>query len=103
MPAPRSRRLRNQTAPVPHTRQEIATAVGGSSLIVLVTLVLIWAMRPGDVNSLTDSKGGLIHRQPKMALWLLATSAAIAIVSWLILRRESGVKKPLRALLLGIS
>jgi len=103
MPAPRSRRLRNQTAPVTHSRREITIAVVGSAAVVLSTLFLIWAMRPGDPNSLTEGKGGLIHRQPKVAMWLLATAAAIAIVSWLVLRRESKVRKPLRALLLGIS
>src|SRR3954470_1516597 len=103
MPAPRSRRLRNQTAPVVHTRREISIAVLGSAAVVVSTLILIWAMRPGDANSLTQGKGGLIHRQPKVALWLLATAAAIGIVSWLVLRRESKVRNPLRALLLGIS
>jgi multisubunit Na+/H+ antiporter MnhB subunit len=103
MPAPRSRRLRNQTAPVTHTRREISIAVLGSAGIVVLTLILIWAMRPGDPNSLTEGKGGLIHRQPKVAIWLLATIAGVAIVSWLVLRRESKVKNPLRALLLGIT
>ncbi len=101
MAAPRSRRLRNQTAPVTHTRREWALAIGGSAAVVIVTIILIWAMRPG--NTLSPGSGGIIHRQTKASLWLLATLAAVAIVSWLVLRPESKLRNPLRALLLSIS
>ncbi|HEY1740463.1 MAG TPA: hypothetical protein VGI86_17250 [Acidimicrobiia bacterium] len=102
MAAPRSRRLRNQAAPVTHSRREWMISILGSAGIVLVTLILIWAMRPGGADA-TGGSGGVFHRQPRVALWLLATSAVIGIVSWLILRHDSKVRNPLRALLLGIS
>ncbi|HEY3831504.1 MAG TPA: hypothetical protein VGO03_04375 [Acidimicrobiia bacterium] len=102
MAAPRSRRLRNQTAPVTYSRREWSIAIFGSAGIVLVTLILIWAMRPGGASA-TGGSGGVFHRQPRVALWLLATAALIAIVSWLILRGDSKVRNPLRALLLGIT
>jgi cytochrome bd-type quinol oxidase subunit 2 len=100
--APRSRRLRNQAAPVTHTRSEWVLAVVGSAAVVLVTVVLIWAMRPGSPNSFTAGKGGLIHRQPRVSLMLLATAAVMAIVAWLILRPESKVKQQRRAALLSV-
>ena len=103
MAAPRSRRLRNQAAPVVRTRREWTIAIGGSTLVVLATLFLIWAMRPGDTNSFTPGKGGIIHRQPKVALWLVATAIVIAFVSWLILRHDSKVRNQQRALLISIS
>src|SRR4051812_10533048 len=102
MAAPRSRRLRNQAAPVVHTRRDWTISIGGSAMVVIATLFVIWAMRPGDPNSFTPGKGGIIHRQPQVALWLLALAAAIAIVSWLVLRHDSKVKNPTRVLLLGI-
>ena len=103
MAAPRSRRLRNQTAPVVHTRREMTIAIGGSVLVVIATVILVWAMRPGPTTSLTPGSGGIIHRQTKASLWLLVTVLAIGLVSWSILRPESKVRNRTRAALLGIT
>src|SRR5437763_232446 len=75
-------------------------AIGGSILVVLVTVIVIWAMRPG--NAVNPGSGGLIHRQTKASLWLLATAAALGIVVWLVLRPESRVRHRMPALLLGV-
>ncbi len=102
MAAPRSRRLRNQRAPVTHSRRDIVIAAAGSAAVLAASAILIWAMRPGGTGNLTAGKGGILHRQPKVALWLLATAAAIGIIAWLVLQRDSKVRKPKQALLLGI-
>ena len=97
MSAPRRRRLRNQVVPTTIPRRQRFIAIGGSALIVLVTVVLIWAMRPG---SFTPGSGGIIHRQPRATWWVIATIAAIAFSVWLIRRPTAAWKKP--KLVIGI-
>ncbi len=95
MSAPRSRRLRNQSAPNTRTRRELLTAIGGVAGVLLSTAVLVWAMRPGNFNPGT---GGIIHRQPRVTLWLAATVIALATAVWMVLRPDAKVREPVRTL-----
>jgi hypothetical protein len=101
-PAPRSRRLRNQQAPVTRTRRELTIAISGSVAVVGSTLLLIWAMRPGPQVSVNPLTGGLIHRQPRVSLFLAATAAAIALAAWALLRRDAKVRNRTRALAIAV-
>jgi cell division septation protein DedD len=42
------------------------TAYAGAAAVVVGTALAIWLMRPGNAN--TPGSGGLVHRQPRVAL-----------------------------------
>lgn len=98
MSAPRSRRLRNQSAPTTRTRRELVTAIGGATGVVLSTAVLVWAMRPGNF---TAGTGGIIHRQPRVSLWLAATAIGLATAVWMVRRPDAKFRQPVRVLALS--
>jgi cytochrome bd-type quinol oxidase subunit 2 len=102
MSAPRSRKLRHQSTPVTHTRREITIAAAGSAVIVLITAVIIWAMRPGSDSDFNPGKGGIVHRQARASLWLLVTAIVVATVIWLVMRPESRVENQRRAAALSV-
>lgn len=93
MSAPRSRRLRNQTAPVTVAKRDRAIAVGGSLAMVALTALLIWMMRPG--RAFVPGTGGLITRQPRAAWLVVAVLVAIGLSYWLVKRPTAKWKRPM--------
>jgi peptidoglycan biosynthesis protein MviN/MurJ (putative lipid II flippase) len=73
--------------PVKHrSRSEVLTAVAGAAAVVLVTVVLIWLLRPGAPG--TEGTGGLASRQPRAA-WLVGLAlGALIVFTWWAVRRQ---------------
>jgi hypothetical protein len=79
-------RTRRKVAPRRHTRREVLTAIGGALAVILVTVLLIWLLRPGPTG--VEGTGGLANRQPRAA-WLVAlTLGAVVAFTWWALRRQ---------------
>ncbi len=93
MSAPRSRRLRNQAAPVIVAKRDRAIAVGGSLAMVAFTALLIWMMRPGQ--PFVPGTGGLITRQPRASWLVVAVVGAIGFSYWLVKRPTAKWKRPM--------
>jgi len=73
-----------------HSRREVTQAVVGPIVVVVLTLLLIWMMRPGSV---TPGTGGLLHRQPR-AGWLVAAAlVALVALAWAVWRPGSTVRQ----------
>lgn len=58
---------RKKVVPKQRDRREIVLAVGGAVAVVVLTLLAIWGLRPGD--DFDGSDGGILSRQPRVS-WL---------------------------------
>lgn len=96
----RSRKSRNQPALNAVSRRDRAIAIGGSFGIVLISAVLIWAMRPGNVRPGT---GGIIYRQPRASWLVLLFIAGVSLCWWFAKRSDSKFRNTSRAAALMIA
>jgi hypothetical protein len=87
----RSRRLRRQKAPVVRTRRELVNAVSGPAVLIVVTSLLIWGMRPG--RAFFPGTGGVLHRQPRISWLVTLALVALALQVWAVLRPASRIRK----------
>lgn len=69
-----------------HSRSEIYVAVAVGVGIVVVTALLVWAMRPARAG--IPGTGGLFTRQPRVCLWLLLVGVALFAGLWWALRSD---------------
>jgi glucan phosphoethanolaminetransferase (alkaline phosphatase superfamily) len=53
------------------------TAVLGALAVVAVTVLAVWALRPGTAS--VSGTGGIAHRQPR-ATWLIVTAIVVAVL-----------------------
>jgi hypothetical protein len=58
---------RKKAVPKRRDRRELMLAVGGAAAVVVLTLLAIWGLRPGD--NFDGSDGGILSRQPRVS-WL---------------------------------
>ena len=75
--------------PVAHlrSRSEVVVAVLVGVGIVLATVFLIWAMRPGSANQV--GTGGIMSRQPRVSLFIvLAALAMFGAIMWVLRGRR---------------
>ncbi len=72
-------------------RAEVVTAVAAAVVIVAVTVLLIWLMRPGQTG--VPGGGGLLSRQSRATLLGVLTVAALTIGIWWVL---NGRRRPRR-------
>jgi hypothetical protein len=78
-------------------RAEILKAVGVVAGIVIVTVLLIWLLRPGPAG--IPATGGLMNRQPRVS-WLLGLAiGAGMLATWWILRRNPKAQARARVIL----
>lgn len=61
-------------------RSEVVVAIAVGAGIVLATALLIWLLRPGAVG--VRGKGGIMARQPRVALWVVGTGLAVWAAVW---------------------
>jgi hypothetical protein len=66
---------RKKVIPKQRDRREILLAVGGAAAVVVLTLLAIWGMRPGD--DFDGGDGGILSRQPRVS-WL-AVGCVVAL------------------------
>jgi hypothetical protein len=66
---------RKKVIPKQRDRKAILLAVGGAAAVVVLTLLAIWGMRPGD--DFDGSDGGILSRQPRVS-WL-AVGCVVAL------------------------
>ena len=66
---------RKKVVPKRRDREEILVAVGGAVAVVVLTLLAIWGLRPGD--NFDGSDGGILSRQPRVS-WL-AVGCVVAL------------------------
>jgi hypothetical protein len=79
-------RTRRQAVPRHRDRRDVATAIGGATAVVLVTIFMIWLLRPGAPDA--PGTGGLASRQPRAA-WLVGlTLVAMIGFTWWAVRRQ---------------
>jgi uncharacterized membrane protein YfcA len=64
-------------------RSEVVTAVLVGAAIVLGTALLIWLLRPGTPG--VPGGGGLLSRQPRMTILVVATAVVLAAVAYRVL------------------
>jgi cytochrome bd-type quinol oxidase subunit 2 len=87
-PGARQRRRREQYQ-APRPRREVAIAAGAALLIIGVTALMIWMLRPG----------GVADRQPR-STWLFGIALfAVVVACYVILRPSSRLKGNQRMLL----
>jgi hypothetical protein len=73
-------------------RTEIIVAVLVAVGIALVTIIFIWALRPGSPGS--RGEGGIMTRQPRVFLWLFIFGAILAwVIYWVLNRRFERVSR----------
>jgi len=75
--------------PVAHlrSRSEIVVAVAVGVGIVLATVFLVWAMRPGKPGA--QGTGGIMSRQPRVSLFVvLGALALFAAIMWMLRGRR---------------
>jgi len=75
--------------PVAHlrSRSEIVVAVAVGAGIVLATVFLVWAMRPGKPGA--QGTGGIMSRQPRVSMFLvLAALVFFAAIMWVLRGRR---------------
>jgi NhaP-type Na+/H+ or K+/H+ antiporter len=90
---------RSKRQPVPHrrSRADIVRAIGVAAVIVVVTAILVWLLRPGPPG--IPATGGLMNRQPR-ASWLIALGlGAAGVATWFILRGSPRTRKRAKVLL----
>jgi hypothetical protein len=82
-------------------RSEVVAAVVVAAAIVFGTILLIWLLRPGTPG--VPGGGGLLTRQPRMTILVVATAIALAAVVYRVLRhhRRTARLSERGALLLG--
>jgi hypothetical protein len=87
--------------PVTSTRptSEVVLAALAAAGVVLGTALLVWLLRPGPPGSF--GTGGLAARQPRAALLVALTIAAVGLTVWWILRRRRAGRVSNRAALIG--
>jgi hypothetical protein len=91
----RTRKPATRTRPT----SEIVLAVISAVAVVGGTLLVVWLLRPGPPGSL--GTGGLAARQPRVALLVTLTIAAVGLAVWWILRRRRAGRLSNRAALIG--
>jgi hypothetical protein len=74
-----------------HERSEIVVAVLVGAGIVLATLVIIWAMRPGEPG--VPGTGGIFSRQPRVTLLVILGVGALIWGLWWV---RHGRRRPRR-------
>ena len=73
-------------------RSEVVVAALVGVGITLVTVILIWALRPGSPGS--RGEGGIMTRQPRVFLWLFIFGALLAwAIYWVMNRRFERVSR----------
>src|SRR5262245_28622329 len=70
-----------------YQRADIVKAVLVSAGIVIVTAILVWALRPGPAG--IPATGGIMNRQPRASWLIFAAIAAGSIATFVILRNPS--------------
>jgi len=78
-------RSRKQVARV-RPRSEVVVAVAVAVGIVLATVFLVWALRPGTAG--VPGTGGIMSRQPRVSVLIVAAVVVLAIGLWWVFRRR---------------
>ena len=80
------KRRQQQFVPArPRSEVVIAAAVGAS--IVIVTVALVWLIRPGTPG--VPGGGGLFNRQPRATILVVVTAGVLALLTrWLLVGRR---------------
>jgi hypothetical protein len=73
------------------SRQEVTTAVLVAVGIVLLTVLLIWLLRPATPG--VPGSGGLMTRQPRASLLIVLTLGTMVFVVWRIARDQRPKKR----------
>src|SRR5258708_3680791 len=87
-------RSRQQFVPS-RPRAEVITAVAVGTAIVVSTALLIWLIRPGKPG--IPGGGGLLARQPRATILVLATAALVGGVLVFVRRRRHWARLSERA------
>jgi hypothetical protein len=74
-----------------HSRAEVMVAVWVSVGIVIATLLLIWALRPGEPG--VPGGGGLLSRQSRVSVLVVLGIGVLALAIWWVL---NGRRRPRR-------
>jgi hypothetical protein len=67
-------------------RSEVVVAVAVAVGIVLATVFLVWALRPGTAG--VPGTGGIMSRQPRVSLLIVVALLVLAIGLWWVFRRR---------------
>jgi hypothetical protein len=78
-------RSRKQVARV-RPRSEVVVAVAVAVGIVLLTVFLVWALRPGTAG--VPGTGGFMSRQPRVWVLIIVALIVLAVGLWWVFRRR---------------